>query len=128
MKKIRILALAGVLALSFAGVAHAESKFIPTGNPVADKAKGTVTEKARKIREDADGDGITTKAEYLAYQEYRFGKMDMDADGKLTKQEKAAYYDRIRESKARAAAKTSEGVDGAAAGKEEKSLLKRFFD
>ncbi|MGH1457164.1 MAG: hypothetical protein ACRBDI_10315 [Alphaproteobacteria bacterium] len=45
---------------------------------------------------DANGDGIITKAEFLANAEERFNKMDGDGNGEVTKEEAKAHHDAMR--------------------------------
>lgn len=40
---------------------------------------------------DTDGDGVVSKAEFLAKSEERFAKMDADGDGKVTQEEAKAH-------------------------------------
>lgn len=41
---------------------------------------------------DTDGDGVVSKAEFMAHAEEKFGKMDADGDGNITKEESKAFW------------------------------------
>lgn len=43
--------------------------------------------KERFLKADTDGDGVISRAEFIARAEKRFDKMDADGDGRLSKDE-----------------------------------------
>ncbi len=48
-------------------------------------------------KNDTDGDGAISKAEFMAEAEERFVKMDGDGDGKITKAEAEAFGEQMRQ-------------------------------
>lgn len=61
---------------------------------------------------DTNGDGVITKAEFLAKSEERFNKMDKDNDGQLTQKDRDAMHDKVQKIKG----KKGSAVPGADAG------------
>jgi hypothetical protein len=45
---------------------------------------------------DTDGDGMLSKAEFMAVQEKRFAEMDGNSDGKISPEERKGHHDKMR--------------------------------
>lgn len=54
--------------------------------------KGNMFEK-----HDTNGDGVISKAEFMAEAEARFAKMDTDGDGNFSKDEAEAFREKMQE-------------------------------
>ncbi len=53
--------------------------------------------KMMKNDADTDGDGMLSKAEFLAVQEKRFAEIDGNADGKISKEEMQGHFGKMKE-------------------------------
>ena len=62
-------------------------------------------------RIDTDGDGVISKAEFMAKHEEKFAKMDSDGDGNLTKDEMEAAKAKMKEKWKEMKEKKMEGMD-----------------
>ncbi len=110
MKKLLLLA---VSAMTFSAL----PAFAEDAKP-ADAPKGG--EQHGMMKADANGDGVITKAEFLANSETMFTELDKDNDGKISKAELDAKREEWRKKMAalrdqRRAAKAGASKDGAAA-------------
>ncbi|HEY8964503.1 MAG TPA: hypothetical protein VIN59_08600 [Alphaproteobacteria bacterium] len=88
---LRKTLLSAILLGAFAVPAMAEDVPANTG-PGSGGAPGKME---FKNPADTNGDGILSKAEFMAAQEKRFAEIDKDGDGNITKEEHKAH----RESK-----------------------------
>lgn len=95
MKKLALLTTA-LLTLT-AGSVYAED----TGSVDGEK-------KGMQHRLDTDGDGVVSKAEFLAHAEERFSKIDQDGSGDISKGEGKAAHKKMRERKKEGAERRQE--------------------
>lgn len=80
MKKLLLLS---VLAIStMAPAAHAQDAAAPQAPMAAGKGW-----EAKFKKEDANGDGLISREEYMKVAEKKFGKIDKNGDGNLSKEE-----------------------------------------
>ena len=48
-------------------------------------------------KQDTNGDGVISKAEFLSHAEERFSKLDSDGNGEVTKEEAKAAHEAMKE-------------------------------
>jgi uncharacterized membrane protein len=84
-----LLSAAAVTALSFPALAED----IPTNF-----GPGTTGEKGmpHSPNVDTDGDGMLSKAEFMAVQEKRFTSMDGNNDGKISPEERESHHEKMK--------------------------------
>lgn len=91
MKKI--LALGTMALLSSASLAMADHH---GGDKKSHHDKGQKMMERMFEKSDTDGDGVISKAEFMAEAEARFAKMDADSDGNVTKDEAKAHHEAMK--------------------------------
>jgi hypothetical protein len=95
MMKNKLLLTAACLALSVAvsiplasGAAHADDHH-------GHKGKGRHAERLQEV--DTNGDGLVSKAEFMAQQEKRFNELDANSDGQIDQDEHKAFRGKMKE-------------------------------
>ena len=84
---------------------------IGANTAMADHHKGGDHKGKMMERIDTDGDGVISKAEFMAKHEEKFAKMDTDGDGNLTKDEMEAAKAKMKEKWKEMKEKKMEGMD-----------------
>ncbi|MCY4262097.1 MAG: hypothetical protein OXC97_02075 [Candidatus Dadabacteria bacterium] len=94
---MRKILMFSVLTALFIGGATFASAHCGDCGKEADCPRKTAKMDKMFAEQDANSDGMVSKAEFVAYAEGKFAKMDADSNGSLTKKEVKSYWDAKKE-------------------------------